>query len=123
MEIYPALGLAILVLSFATQFAKTLRTKHVHGISPWAMGEVVVCSVLFGGYYLGNGHFFALALNALLVVFALGILGLYFKYRWAHKLRLPPQASGRCQARRSEQEGLAFAYCGKTQRKISEPPK
>ena len=81
MEIYPVLGLVILVLSFGTQFVRIRRVKRVDGISPWAIVELAVCSVLFGGYYLGNGHFLALALNTLLLFFALGILGLYFKYR------------------------------------------
>ena len=89
MEIYPVIGLAILVLSFGTQFVRIWRVKRVDGISPWAIGELIVCCLLFAGYYLGNGHFLALGLNSLLFLFAVGILILYLKYRRVHKLPLP----------------------------------
>jgi uncharacterized protein with PQ loop repeat len=81
MEIYPVIGLMLLVVSFGTQLVRIWRVRRVDGISPWAIVELVACCLLFCGYYLGNGHFLALTLNVLLLIFALGILALYFKYR------------------------------------------
>jgi len=79
MEIYPIIGLIILVTTFATQLIKVLWTKRVAGISPWAMVQLLVCCLLFMGYYFGNGHFLALGLNLVLMVIVIGILWLYKK--------------------------------------------
>jgi len=81
MERYAVIGLVILVLSFLTQLIKIWRTGRVRGISAGAMWQVVLCSLLFSGYYLGLGHFLALALNVLLLIITLAILTLYYKHR------------------------------------------
>lgn len=81
MQIYPIIGLIILVSSFLTQLLKLYRTKRVDGISPGAIWQLIFCCLLFTGYYLGNGHFIALALNLVLLATAIAILTLYYKYR------------------------------------------
>ena len=80
MQIYPVIGLIILVSSFLTQLIKLYRTRRVGGISPGAIWQLILCCLLFSGYYLGNGHFIALALNILLLATAIAILVLYYKY-------------------------------------------
>ena len=81
MEIYPVIGLVILVFSFLTQLLKIRRTRRVDGISPGAISQVILCSLLFSGYYLSNGHFVALCFNILLLLICLAILVLYYKER------------------------------------------
>ena len=81
MEIYPVIGLIILVSSFLTQLIKIRRTRHVAGISTGAIWQVILCSLLFSGYYLSNGHFIALGLNIFLLLICLAILILYYKER------------------------------------------
>ena len=81
METYPIIGLIILVLSFLTQLIKIWRTRQIDGISPGAIFQVVLCSLLFSGYYLSNGHFIALALNVFLLLICLAILVFYYKER------------------------------------------
>lgn len=79
MEIYPILGLIILISSFSTQLIKIHRTHQVDGISPGAIWQVIACSLLFAGYYLGNGHLIALSLNIILLIVASLILIQYYK--------------------------------------------
>jgi len=81
MERYPIIGLIILVLSFATQLVRILRTREVAGISPWAIGQVVICSMFFSGYYISLKHWWALSLNILLILICAAILEFYRKYK------------------------------------------
>lgn len=80
MQIYPTIGLIILLSSFLTQLVKLHRTKRVDGISSGAIYQLIACCLLFSGYYLSNGHFIALTLNLILLATAIAILILYYKY-------------------------------------------
>ena len=61
---------------------KLYRTRRVGGVSPGAIWQLVFCCLIFSGYYLGNGHVIALALNILLLATAIAILALYYKYNF-----------------------------------------
>ena len=74
MEIYPIIGLIILISSFLTQLVKIRRTRQIDGISKGAIWQVIACSLLYSGYYLSNAHFIALLLNILLIIICIMIL-------------------------------------------------
>jgi uncharacterized protein with PQ loop repeat len=81
MQIYPIIGLIILISGSLTQLIKIRRTRRVDGISPGAICQLILCCLLFSGYYLGNGHLIALTLNLFLLSISVGILILYCKHR------------------------------------------
>ena len=81
MQIYPIIGLIILISGFLTQLIKIRRTRRVDGISPGAICQLILCCLLFSGYYLGNGHLIALTLNLFLLSISVAILILYYKHR------------------------------------------
>ena len=81
MQIYPIIGLIILISGFLTQLIRIRRTRRVDGISPGAIRQLILCCLLFSGYHLGNSHLIALTLNLCLLSISVAILILYYKHR------------------------------------------